>query len=84
MGNLKKNYLYRLLYEILTMITPLITTPYVSRILGADGIGIYSYTYSYVTYFIMFAALGTSSLGEKIRKGQFTIRAFEKILIGKK
>lgn len=63
MENLKKNYLYRLLYEILTMITPLITTPYVSRILGADGIGIYSYIYSYVTYFIMFAALGTSSYG---------------------
>lgn len=61
--SLKKNYIYRFLYEILTMITPFITAPYVSRVLGADGIGIYSYTQSYMTYFTMFAALGTVSYG---------------------
>lgn len=61
--SVKKNYVYRLLYEILTMLIPFVTTPYVSRVLGADGIGIYSYTQSYMTYFTMFAALGTASYG---------------------
>lgn len=62
---IKKNYLYRLLYDILTMITPFITAPYVSRVLGADGIGIYSYTQSYMTYLSMFAVLGTASYGTR-------------------
>ena len=61
--NLKRNYIYKLIYEILTLITPFITAPYVSRVLGADGIGIYSYTQSLMTYFTMFAALGTASYG---------------------
>ena len=54
--SLKKNYLYRVFYEVLILITPFITTPYVSRVLGADGVGVYSYTYSIITYFF----LGTS------------------------
>lgn len=63
--SIKKNYIYSLLYQILSMITPLITAPYVSRVLGADGMGIYSYTSSYMTYFSLIAALGTSSYGTR-------------------
>ena len=44
---------------------PLITAPYVSRILEADGIGIYSYVVSIMTYFTMFAALGTVNYGTR-------------------
>lgn len=61
--SVKRNYIYSLLYQILTMITPFITAPYVSRVLGADGVGIYSYTSSYMTYFTLVAALGTASYG---------------------
>ena len=61
--SVKKNYIYSLLYQILTMIIPFITAPYVARVLGADGVGIYSYTQSYMTYFTLIAALGTSSYG---------------------
>ena len=61
--SVKKNYIYSLLYQILTMITPFITAPYVSRVLGADGVGIYSYAQSYMTYFTLAAALGTASYG---------------------
>ncbi len=60
-----KNYFFRLFYEILTLITPFITTPYVSRVLGADGIGIYSYTLSTMTYFTLFAALGVATYGAR-------------------
>lgn len=63
--SIKKNYIYSLFYQILIMVTPFITAPYIARILGADGVGIYSYTQSYVTYFSMFAALGTASYGSR-------------------
>lgn len=61
--SLKKNYFYSLIYQVLCLIVPFITAPYLSRILEPDGIGIYSYTHSYVTYFCMLASLGTSSYG---------------------
>lgn len=63
--SLKKNIILSTMYQILLLITPLITTPYISRILGPDGNGIYSYTNSYQIYFSMFAALGTVSYGER-------------------
>ena len=63
--SVKKNYIYRLLYEILILIMPFITTPYVSRVLGADGVGIYSFTTSIMSYFTLFAALGTASYGAR-------------------
>lgn len=63
--SIKKNYIYRLSYEVLVIIVPFITTPYISRILGAEGIGIYSYTSSIMAYFTLFAALGTASYGAR-------------------
>ncbi len=63
--SLKKNYLYRVFYEVLILLTPFITTPYVSRVLGPDGVGIYSYTHSIVMYFMLFAALGTAGYGAR-------------------
>lgn len=63
--SIKKNYIYNVCYQILLLITPLITTPYVSRVLGADNIGIYSYTNSIVSYFAMFAVLGTGIYGQR-------------------
>lgn len=63
--SVKKNYIYRTLYEILALITPFVTTPYISRVLGADGVGVYSYTSSIMTYFTLFAALGTVTYGAR-------------------
>ncbi len=63
--SVRKNYGYRLIYELLVLLTPFITAPYVSRVLGADGVGIYSYTSSIMTYFTMFAALGTATYGAR-------------------
>ena len=50
---------------MLILILPLITVPYVSRILGADGIGIYSYTYSIAYYFMLIAMLGLNNYGNR-------------------
>lgn len=63
--SLKKNIAFKLTYQILAVVTPLITAPYASRILGADGIGTYSYLSSLMTYFTMFAALGTVNYGTR-------------------
>ena len=60
---LKKNIILNTLYQILTIITPLITAPYISRVIRTEGVGIYSYTNSLVSYFTMVAALGTASYG---------------------
>ena len=66
MSTLKKNIIYQTLYQILAIILPLITAPYVSRVLGATNIGIYSYTYSVASYFSLFAMLGINNYGNRI------------------
>ena len=63
--SITKNYIYNLTYQILVLILPLITTPYISRVLGAENIGIYSYTLSISAYFILFGSLGISLYGQR-------------------
>ena len=65
MASVKKNFLYNIAYQILIIIVPLITTPYVSRCLGSNNIGVYSYTYSLVTYFTLFAGLSFAMYGQR-------------------
>ena len=64
-SNLKKNFVYNITYQILVLLIPLITMPYVSRVLGAEGVGTYSYTYSIVYYFMLFAMLGLNNYGNR-------------------
>ena len=45
-----KNYLYNVVYQILLLLVPLITVPYISRVLGPDLVGINSYTNSWMTF----------------------------------
>ena len=60
-----QNYIFNTSYQLLALIVPLITTPYISRVLRPSGIGIYSYTYSIVCYFTLCAILGTATYGNK-------------------
>ncbi len=60
-----KNYIYNLIYQILIMVIPLITTPYLARVLGAEKLGIYNYTLSVVTYFVLIGSLGVALYGQK-------------------
>lgn len=64
-NSVTKNYLYNLLYQILVLILPLVTAPYISRVLGAENIGIYSYTLSISAYFILFGSLGIALYGQR-------------------
>ena len=60
-----KNYIYNLAYQILIIILPVITTPYISRVLGVENIGIYSYTLSISAFFILFGSLGVALYGKR-------------------
>lgn len=63
--SIRFNYIYNLTYQILTVVASFITTPYISRVIGPEGIGVQSYTNSVVQYFAIVAALGTASYGQR-------------------
>lgn len=63
--SIKKNIAYQMAYELMVLLLPLITSPYISRVLGAEKIGIYSYTYSIATYFGMACMLGVKNHGNR-------------------
>lgn len=60
-----KNYIYNLIQQILLVISPVITIPFLSRSLGADGIGQYSYAYALTSYFALVATLGCDVYGRR-------------------
>lgn len=64
-SSIKINFIYNTIYQILSMIVPLITTPYLARVLGAEKIGIFSYSFSIVYYFGLFAMLGVNNYGNR-------------------
>ena len=60
LNSLKKNTFFSFVTQILNYITPFIIAPYISRVLLPEGIGIYSYAYSIVSYFQMIVVFGFS------------------------
>ena len=63
--SISANVFFNLVYQALTVLMPLITTPYLSRVIGSEGIGINGFTLSIVTYFVLFGSLGTAMYGQK-------------------
>ena len=62
---LGKNLLMSIGYNLLTMIVPLITAPYIGRVLGAENVGIYTYVHSISSYFVMVGLLGMRNYGNR-------------------
>ena len=60
-----KNFIYNSIYQIIAIIIPLITMPYLTRVLGAEGMGNYSYAYSVAYYFSLFIKLGLNNYGTR-------------------
>ncbi|NLF84175.1 MAG: flippase [Candidatus Gastranaerophilales bacterium] len=60
-----KNYIYNLLFQASTLLLPLITVPYVSRVLGSNGVGIAEYTTAISMYFVIFAQFGIYFYGTR-------------------
>ncbi len=59
------NYLYNLAYQILNIMMPLATAPYVARVIGAEGVGIGSYYNTIASYFATIAMLGLTNYGSR-------------------
>lgn len=54
MSNIKKNFIYISVYNFLLMLLPIVTSPILSRRLGAELLGIYNYVDAIVSIFLVF------------------------------
>ena len=65
MSSIKKNLGYQTIYQLLNTCIPLITSPYLARVLGAEKQGVFSFTQSIVNYFSLIAMLGVMNYGTR-------------------
>lgn len=65
--SLKVNSILNAIRSLMAVLFPLITTPYITRVLGIDNCGRYSFSYTFVSYFVLIAALGINNYA--IREG---------------
>ena len=83
--SLKKNAFYSVLKVFLRLFFPLITFPYVSRILLPEGIGKVNFANTIMTYFILLGGLGIGSYATreavKIRDNKNELSKFFKEVI---
>lgn len=63
--NIIKNFIYNSTYQLLLVILPLVTAPYISRVLGANGLGEYTYSQSIAYYFVLIIMLGLNNYGTR-------------------
>ena len=60
-----KNFVLNVGYQLLMYMFPLVTSAYISRSLGAENLGVYSYVNSIVSVCGMFCILGISNYGNR-------------------
>lgn len=81
--SIKKNYLYNLTYTLLNTALPLLTAPYLARVVGAEGVGTYAYYYAIAHIFYIFAKLGLNNYGTRqisaVRDGEKLSETFSSI-----
>lgn len=59
------NYIFNFISQIVTLIVPIIITPYISRIFKEVGNGQLAYVNTILSYFLMFANLGFAIYGQR-------------------
>ena len=64
-SSIKVNFIYNTIYQILLIIIPLITSPYISRVLGSEGVGTYAYAFSIANTAGMIGMLGINNYGNR-------------------
>ena len=62
-SSIRRNYIYNVLLNVSRVIFPLITAPYISRVLEPDGVGLFNFSNTYAGYFALFALLGIPTYG---------------------
>jgi O-antigen/teichoic acid export membrane protein len=60
-----KNYFYNLLLTLANLLFPILSFPYVSRVLGPEGIGRVQFVFSFALYFSIIASMGVPIYGMK-------------------
>ena len=63
--SVKKNLVLNFINQLMTMLMPLVLTPYLTRILGAEQLGVYSFEYNRAYYFTLFVLLGLNNYGNR-------------------
>ena len=64
-STIRMNYLYNVIYQIANILVPIITTPYLTRVLHARGMGRFAFYYSVSNYFCIFIKLGLLNYGNR-------------------
>jgi len=65
MSKIIKNYIYNTIYQLLVLVVPIITAPYLARVLGAEKLGIYGYIISASTIIVSVGSLGIYSYANR-------------------
>ncbi|MFR9020129.1 MAG: flippase [Fusobacterium sp.] len=60
-----KNYIYQFIYQLMNIIFPILTLPYISKVLGAENLGMYTYSFSIITYLVLISDLGIRNYGSR-------------------
>lgn len=60
-----KNFFWNAGYQVFALLVPLVTVPYINRVLGPTGVGINAFTNSVVQYFILLGSLGINLYGNR-------------------
>ncbi|MBR2661517.1 MAG: flippase [Clostridia bacterium] len=59
----KKNAAYNVAYRMFSVLLPLVTAPYLSRVVGTDGVGLYADAWTMSEIFCMIGMLGLADYG---------------------
>lgn len=63
MPSIKKNFFYSSILTTANLLFPLITFPYVSRVLGVTNVGIVNFVDSIINYLVVFSMMGIGIVG---------------------
>ena len=64
-SQVKKNYFYSTVYQVLLDLYPFITTPYLARVFGTAGVGAYTMVHTTANYFLQTAMMGMATYGNR-------------------
>lgn len=65
MGKITKNYIYNVIYQIVSIVVPLIIAPYLARTLGVEGTGTFGYVNSFTSLICTIVLLGVYNYGNR-------------------
>ncbi len=61
----RKNTLYNMAYRLFSVLLPLVTAPWLSRVVGREGVGLYGYAWAISYTFCLVGMLGLENYGPR-------------------